>query len=112
MEQLRFTTTIPMGMLGMFNPPEDHKPLITPENVGELIQSKIIGSGAYIHDDAEELAGYDIPTFIDGDLSQLDAPIEEQNILMLLPSGEYKCKSVLQEIGDKNKYLITLKNER
>jgi hypothetical protein len=111
MKQLRFTTTKPMSMFGIFNPKEDHEPLVTPNDIGEFIMDDIKGTGAYIHGDAEELAGYDIPTFIDGNLSQLDLPIDEQDILMLLPRGcEYKCKAELcTEIGAKNKYLITLK---
>ena len=110
MRQLRFTTTKPMGMLGIFNPVEDHKPLFVPENVGELIHDTVKGRTSYIHDDAEDLAGYDIPTFIDGNLGQLDLPIEEQDILMVLPSGEYHCKSELStDIGSRNAYLITLK---
>jgi hypothetical protein len=111
MKQLRFSTTNPMFMLGMFNDnEEDHKLLATPKDKGVLIISTLKGEGAYIHGDAEEIAGYDIPSFIDGNLGQLDLPISEQDILMLLPSGEYKCKAELcQEIGAKNRYLITLK---
>ena len=110
MKQLRFTTTKPMGMLGIMNPPEDFKPLVYPEKIGEFIKDKIKGRSVYIHDDAEELAGYDIPTFIDGNLGQLELPVEEQDILMVLPSGEYKCQSeYCDEIGSSNCYLITLK---
>lgn len=111
MKQLRFTTTKPMGMMGIFNAKEDHKPLVTPKNLGELIEDKTKGTGAYIHDDAEGLAGFDIPTFLDGNLGQLDLPVEQQDILMVLPSGEYKCKAVLNSDGDGdiNKYYLTLK---
>lgn len=112
MKQLRFTTTKPMGMLGIMNPKEDHAPLVTPKEVGELVMDKIKGRTAYIHGEAEGLAEYDIPTFIDGNLAQLELPTEQQDILMVLPSGEYKCKAeYFDEIGASNCYLITLTTE-
>ena len=112
MKQLRLTTTKPMGMLGIMNPIEDHAPLIKPNEVGELIMDEIKGRTAYIHGEAESIAGYDIPTFIDGNLAQLEMPIEQQDILLLLPSGEYKCKTeYYDEIGSSNCYLITLVTE-
>ncbi len=112
MKQLRFTTTKPMGMIGIFNPEEDHQPLVIPTEVGELIMDKTKGSGAYIHGEAERKAGFDIPTFIDGNLAQLERPVEEQDILMLLPDGEYKCKAeYCDQFGASNCYLITLVTE-
>ncbi len=112
MKQLRLTTTKPMGWLGIMNPIEDHVPLTKPNEVGELIMDKIKGRTAYIHGEAENIAGYDIPTFIDGNLAQLELPIEQQDILLLLPSGEYKCKAeYCDELGSSNCYLITLATE-
>jgi hypothetical protein len=112
MKQLRFTTTKPMPMLGICNPEEDHAPLVTPKEIGEFIHDVVPGKGAYIHGEAESLAGYDIPTFLDGNLGQLALPIEQQDILMLLPSGEYKCKAeYCNEWGAKDSYLITLVTE-
>ncbi len=112
MKQLRFTTTKPMAMLGILNPKEDHKILVTPNKIGEFINDKIIGKTAYIHGIAEGLAGFDIPDFIDGNLGQLDLPFNQQDILMLLPSGEYKCKAEhCMERGATNSYLITLVSE-
>lgn len=112
MKQLRFTTTKPMPMLGMFNPEEDHAPLALPKEIGELVKAELKGSKAYIHGEAEALAGFDIPTFIDGDMAQLGLPIEEQDILMLLPDGEHKCKAeYCDEWGARNSYLITLATE-
>jgi hypothetical protein len=107
MKQLRFSTTIPMGMLGIMNPKEDHIPLQIPTDIGKLIRDPLKGNSVYIHGGAETLAGYDIPTFFDGNIGQLDLPIEEQDILMLLPSGEYKCKAELSKCC----YLITLVTE-
>jgi hypothetical protein len=45
-------------------------------------------------------------------LAQLELPTEQQDILLLLPSGEYKCKAeYYDEIGASNCYLITLVTE-
>jgi hypothetical protein len=111
MKQLRFTTSEPKSMFdSIFN--ENHLLLVTPNNIGELISDQIKGKTAYIHGEAENIAGFDIPSFIDGNLRQLDLPIEQQDILMLLPSGEYKCKAeYYDEIGASNCYLITLITE-
>ena len=112
MKQLRLTTTKPMGMLGIMNPIEDHTMLVKPHETGELIIDDLKGKNAYIHGQAEEMAGYDIPTFIDGNLAQLELPLDKQDILLLLPSGQYKCKAeYYDEVGASNCYLITLVTE-
>lgn len=99
-------------MLGIFNSEEDHAPLSLPSDIGEIIQCKLKGRTAYIHGEAEDKAGYDIPTFIDGDMAQLDLPVNEQDILLMLPSGEYPCKAEYNDsIGSSDCYLITLKSE-
>lgn len=109
MKQLRFTTTEPHSMFNCL----DTILLVSVDNIGTLSNYIAKGDGAYIHDDAEELAKFDIPHFLDGDLEQLDLPIEEQDILMMLPSGNYQCKAELSYksmISNKiDKYLITLK---
>lgn len=108
MKQLRFTTTGPTGILSV----ADAIPLITPNEIGELNNTgEVKGDRAYIHHDAEDIAGFDIPMFIDGDLRQLDLSHAEQDILMLLPSGEYACKAEIQDgnVIDGNAYYITLK---
>lgn len=102
LKQLRFTTTEPQSMLGIFDE-EPAKPLVTLSVRQEFIKGSVKGRCAYIHDEAETLAGYDIPKFIDGDLGQLDLPIEEQDILMVLPSGEYPCVAEYRE-PNKNKW--------
>lgn len=110
MKQLRFTTTEPYSMFGMFG---ENELLVKVDNIGTLSEYKPKGSGAYIHGDAEELAKFDIPIFLDGDYEQLDLPFEEQDILMMLPSGNYQCianlsyKSMMSDEADK--YLLTLK---
>jgi hypothetical protein len=104
MEKLIFTTSEPQsfGMSG--------EPLIGEQKTINISDPLILDS-AYIHGKAEELAGFDIPIFLAGDLSNLDLPIEEQQIYMLLPSGEYKCKSMVNPGVIKSHYLLTLYEE-
>lgn len=85
--QLRFTTSKPSGWF------ERNDPLSIPQNLGVLIQSDTFYKKAYIDGCAENLAGFDIPCFLDGDMGQLDLPLEEQDILMVIPSGEYKIRA-------------------
>lgn len=104
MKELRFTTSQP-GFFGSTS-----EPLIVPDNVGEFINIKEQKcKSCFIHGDAENLAGFDIPIFLDGDLNNLNLPIEEQNITMLLPSGEYKCKCTIEKDLIDNAYYLTLK---
>lgn len=111
LKQLRFTTTKAASLFSMITL-APRQPLRNPKDKGELITDIIKGSGAYIHGEAERLAKFDIVYFIDGNTAQLDLPIDKQNILMMLPSGEYECKAELyKEAQSKNKYLITLKDE-
>jgi hypothetical protein len=100
-------------MMSVENEDENEdEPLFIPANVGEFVQDNTIGKTSYIHGKAEELAGFDIPTFIDGNLSQLEQPIEQQDILMLLPCGEYKCKAEYStHFGSDKAFLITLHDE-
>ena|SRR6266403_1504431 len=110
MKQLRFTTTEPTGMFSMLAS-ESPELLVEPKLKFELIPSdNIKGKSIYIHGDAEKIARFDIPYFIDGDLGQLDLPIEKQDILMLLPDGEYPCQAEFQNTElAQNSYLIILK---
>lgn len=107
MKQLRFTTSKPrcFGLVGV--------PLTYPNDKDKLMTSKTLKSDrVYIHGMAEEKAGYDIPIFIDGNMAQLDLPVDEQNIIMMLPIRIYKCKAYLSEgFGVGKKYLIVLKEE-
>ena len=109
LKQLKFTTTTPYSVILGVN--ETTKPVI---NINadevEVIQDETIGTGAYIHAKAQDMAKFDIPLFFDGNLAQLDAPVDKQDILMVLPDGEYPMKSELQlnGYGDKNKYYLTL----
>ncbi len=106
MKTLRFTTTKPCSMFSLVI--DEQQPIINPNRVNELIGS--VNKNIYIHGDAQSLAGFDIPIFIDGDFSQLEKPIEEQDIVMILPNGEWKCKAEYYDAPlARNCYLITLK---
>jgi hypothetical protein len=106
MVQLRLTTTEPRSMFESRS-----EALINPDNKGKLIFGELRGSTAYLHGKAEAIAGFDIPLFIDGNLTQLDMPIQDQDILLLLPKGEYKCKANYIKDGLESKYYITLKED-
>ena len=115
LKQLRLTTTEPRFMAGVF----DEKPadnLVTPTKINKLIKTKVKGRTAYIHGKAEQLAGFDIPRFIDGDMGQLDLPIENQDILLILKSGEYPCVAKYREKNkaawDDDCYYIVLKTDK
>ena len=96
-------------------------PLSNIPDKGELINDgKQKYNSSYIHGKAEQLAGGDIPKFIDGDLLELDKPIDQQYILMVLPSGEYECiatptldyiEGLDTDESDQMAYYLTLKEE-
>ena len=106
MKQLKLTTSLPQsfGFSG--------KSLIEINGEKEIIPLlEVKAKGFYLHGDIEYLAGNDIPIILDGDLNNLNLPIEKQDIVVLLPSGEYKCKSTLQKGLESNVYYITLFND-
>ena len=91
---------------------ESGKPLVDPEDNGKTFGDTRL-KDSFIQGEAEFLAGFDMPVFIDGDLSQLDKPEEDQRIIMVLPNGEYECVSRTVDEGgtEVNAYILTLKNE-
>jgi len=97
-DTLRFTTT----------DQQTGKPLVRPEDAGQTFGEAAL-KNAYIHGEAADLAGYDLPVFIDGDLTQLDKPVEEQNIRMLTDQGEYECEAHVNEEDGREVYYLTLK---
>ena len=107
MKQLRFTTSKPMGM-GFVS-----DPLIIPINLGSLTfcDDELKTDRIFIDGEAEKLAGYDIPIFLDGDLSNINLPIEEQDILMVIPEGNFECQVICKPCGFLKEltYLIHLK---
>lgn len=106
MKQLRITTSKP-GFFGSIG-----DPLINLEEVGEIIPIKELKAKSfYIHGEAVTLAGYDMPIILDGDLNNLNLLKEEQDILLMLPSGEYKCKATIEQDLINTAYYITLFDE-
>ena len=106
MKQLRITSSTP-GFFGSIN-----KALINPENVGEVVPlTKPKCRNAYIHGEAESKAGYDIPIFIDGEMDQMNEEVEKQDILLLLPDGEYPCKCTIEMDLTAEAYYFTLKDD-
>lgn len=108
MKQLRFTTS----QAGFFG--ESREPVELPNNLGKIVhfdEGSQKCRSIYIHGEAESLAGYDIPIFLDGDMNQVNLPVEEQNILMMLPNSTHKCKCTIQQDLGGPAYYITLITE-
>lgn len=78
-------------------------PLIVPPKDSFLRQGEIKGNNAYIVGRALILAGFNLPCFFDGDITELDNPDGE--IFMVLPSGTYQVKV---EMDTENNYLLDL----
>jgi hypothetical protein len=77
------------------------------------LTSNVKCTKAYIHGEAEDIAGFDCPDFIDGDMEQLELPIDKQDILMVLLNGDFKCKAeFLHRPKSTSYYLLTLKDEK
>lgn len=62
----------------------------------------------YIHNEAEDIAGFDIPAFFNGDMGQLLLPIEEQKINMYIDNKIYSIKAlpVTNSIGEPALHLV------
>lgn len=100
---LKFSTTTP------FSETEDPErllnvyPLIVPPPDSKLEMGDIKGKEARIVGKALEIAGFSLPCFFDGEITELDNPNGE--IIMVLPSGEYPISATLDENKD---YLLDL----
>jgi len=97
-DTLRFTTT----------DQNSGEPLVRPPDAGKTFGEAAL-QNAYIHGEAAELAGYDLPVFIDGNLSQLDKSVGEQQIRMLTNQGEYECVAEVNEEDGREVYYLMLK---
>lgn len=97
---LKFTTFYTKD--GKLTP--DSRTHITPPADSKLVGDEVVGRNALIVGEALELAGYDIPMFFAGDISELDSP--NPQITMHLRSGEYPM-SVTMDAN--NNYLLDLK---
>lgn len=92
---LKFTTTTPFDE----NMPIDEflkvAPLVKPDDKCKLIAGAIKGKTATIKGRALQLAGFYLPCFFDGMITELDK--ENATIIMVLPSGEYNVTATLDE---------------
>lgn len=90
---LRFTSSKPYSF---FSLNDNIEPLVDIKQIpelGTLINQHIMNDkSCFIDGEAETFAGFDIPIFIDGDMSQLNLPIEKQKIIMVLQDGNYLCE--------------------
>ena len=109
MKQLRITTTTPHSMFSSSDELRTELPTEIGEITGEL---KNKGASAYIEGEAEFLAGFDIPVILDGNIGQIDLPIEEQDIVMLIEGVAHKIVAILHKNWcDEPQYLFRLPTE-
>ena len=108
MKILKFTSSKP-GFFGSTG-----EPLVFPKEGEEpefFKNTKPKSNSVYIHGEAESLAGYDIPIFLSGSMDMLNVPVEEQDIVMVLPNGEHKCKATINVGIISTSYYLTLCND-
>ena len=103
MKTLKFTTCKPCFMGTTDN---ESIRCILPRN-SKLNQFKTKGVKAYIHGEAETIAGYDIPIMFDGDMEQLDVSENLQAIVMYIDDVQYRIKATLQK--NNTTYYLELK---
>jgi hypothetical protein len=94
---LKFTTTTPFNESTSIEMLLKTKPLIKLEGKTELISCPLRGREAVICGKALELAGFYMPFFFEGDLSELDS--DDPCIRMVLPSGEYPIRVCMTKEG-------------
>lgn len=100
---LKFSTTTPFSIKDSPETILNIRPLIVPPKGSCLNNGKIKGNNAYIVGRALTLAGFDLPCFFDGDITELDNP--DGKVFMVLPSGTYRIKV---QIDSKRNYLLDL----
>lgn len=88
MDKLRFTSTnqakfLDSASFGLSYIKPDDLPLL-----GQMVRNQFDAYYCYIHGEAEYMAGFDIPAYIDGDIMQMKQPVELQDIEMVLPAGK------------------------
>lgn len=107
MDTLKFTTTEP-GCMGSIDGASRYNPKPEECNLNAESGKDMLVKIAYIHGEAEDKAGYDIPVFFGGDLRQMEQPIEEQSIQMFIGDKVFEMKSLLNEGGIRSNYLLVL----
>lgn len=103
---LRFTTITPFGENSSKQDLKNVKPLIDLKGDEKLIEGVIKGKSALITGDALKLAGFSLPCFFDGDITELDRI--DSKIYLVLPEGEYEVTS---KLNSENIYMLDLKNK-
>lgn len=100
---LKFSTTTPFSIKDSPETILNIRPLIVPPKGSCLNNGDIKGNNAYIVGRALTLAGFYLPCFFDGDITELDNP--EGKVFMVLPSGIYRIKV---QIDSEQNYLLDL----
>lgn len=100
---LKFSTTIPFSIKDSPETILNIRPLIIPPKGSYLNNGHIKGNNAYIIGRALELAGFYLPCFFDGDITELDNP--DGKVFMVLPSGTYRINV---QMDSWNNYLLDL----
>lgn len=100
---LRFSTITPLGINNSPTEVFNTHPIIVPPKDCHLREGKIKGNNAYIVGRALKLAGFHLPCFFDGDITELDNP--NGMIFMVLPTGTYRIKV---RFDSENNYLLDL----
>lgn len=87
---LKFTTTTPINIEENILAMAQIHPLVLPSADCKLKEGILKGKNSYIVGRALALAGFYLPCFFDGDITELDKP--NGSVFMILPSGTYKIK--------------------
>ncbi len=88
-----FTTYGIPGFMGIHEPEDE---LLAPRGEFKITNAKNCILSAYIHGEAEKIAGYDIPVFIDGEFI---ADLPEQDCVMKLKGKEFDCVLIQWDTG-------------
>lgn len=100
---LKFSTTTPFSIHDSPESILNIRPLIVPPKGCYLNHGDIKGNNAFIVGRALALAGFHLPCFYDGNITELDNP--DGKVFMVLPSGMYRIKV---QIDSDNNYLLDL----
>lgn len=103
-DMLRFTTTTPFGENSSKLDLQNVRPLIELKGSEKLKEGVIKGKSALITGDALKLAGFSLPCFFDGDITELDKA--DSVIYLVLPEGEYEISS---KLSSEKIYMLDLK---
>lgn len=103
---LKFTTITPVTKSSSITEMINTRPLIELRGRHKIESGDIKGIAALIIGKAYQLAGFSLPCFFEGNITELDK--ENGEIYMVLPSGEYAISS---KLGSDGIYRLDLKNK-